>query len=51
MQTDGVKIKACIACANAYGVTEKLKELHYDVLPMGEPLAEYLKRGYQVITF
>lgn len=51
MQADGVIIKACVACADVYGVTEKLKELHYEVLPMGEPLAQYLKRGYQVITF
>ncbi|MEG2593652.1 MAG: redoxin domain-containing protein [Bacteroides sp.] len=51
MQTDGVKVEACIACATAYGVVDKLKALNYDVLPMGEPLANYLKRGYQVITF
>lgn len=51
MQADGVKVEACIACASAYGVADKLKALHYDVLPMGEPLANYQKRGYQVITF
>lgn len=51
MQTDGVKVEACIACATAYGVADKLKSLNYNVLPMGEPLANYLKRGYQVITF
>lgn len=51
MITDGVKVEACIACASAYGVADKLKTLNYDVLPMGEPLANYLKRGYQVITF
>ena len=51
MQADGVKVEACIACASAYGVVDKLKALHYDVLPMGEPLANYLKKGYHVITF
>lgn len=51
MQADGVKVEACIACATAYGVADKLKSLNYHVLPMGEPLANYLKRGYQVITF
>lgn len=51
MQADGVKIEACVACATAYGVAEKLKALHYEVLPMGEPLTKYLKRGYQVLTF
>lgn len=51
MRADGIKVEACIACATAYGVTDKLKALNYDVLPMGEPLAKYLKRGYQVLTF
>jgi len=51
MQADGVKVEACIACASAYGVVEKLKALNYNVLPMGEPLRNYLKRGYQVLTF
>lgn len=51
MQADGVKVEACVACASAYGVADKLKTLSYDVLPMGESLANYLKRGYQVITF
>lgn len=51
MQADGIKIQACVACATAYGATEKLKALHYEVLPMGEPLTSYLKQGYQVLTF
>lgn len=51
MQADGVKIQACLACANAYGVSEQLKALNYDVILMGLPLTHYLKRGYQVITF
>lgn len=51
MRADGVKVEACIACATAYGVADKLKALNYKVLPMGEPLTNYLKRGYQVITF
>lgn len=51
MRTDGVKIEACIACSEAYGVTDQLKSLAYDVLPMGKPLSDYLQQGYQVITF
>ena len=51
MRADGVKIEACIACANAYGVTDKLKGLEYNVLPMGKPLSTYLLQGYQVLTF
>lgn len=51
MEADGVKIQACVACADAYGVTDRLKQLGYEVLPMGIPLANYLKRGYRVLTF
>lgn len=51
MRADGVKVEACVACASAYGVADKLATLGYDVLPMGGPLANYLKRGYQVLTF
>ncbi|MGL5015014.1 MAG: DsrE family protein [Bacteroidales bacterium] len=51
MKRDGIIIKACLACANEYGVTEKLKELGYDVILMGVPLTTYLKEGYKVLTF
>ena len=51
MQKDGVVIEACIACANAYGIADKLKELGFDVKGMGKPLSEYLKSGAKVLTF
>ena len=51
MQKDGVVIEACIACSNAYGVTEDLKKLGYDVKGMGKPLTDYLKSGAKVLTF
>jgi hypothetical protein len=51
MQKDGVVVEACIACSNAYGVTEDLKILGYDVKGMGKPLTEYLKSGAKVLTF
>ncbi len=51
MKKDGIVIKACIACANEYNVTDRLKDLGYDVIPMGEPLTEYLKAEYKVLTF
>lgn len=51
MKKDGIAIKACIACANEYNVADRLKALGYDVVPMGEPLTEYLKAGYKVLTF
>jgi len=51
MIKDGVIIKACVACANEYGVADKLKELGYEVIPMGLPLTDYLKNGYNVLSF
>ena len=51
MQKDGVVIEACVACTNAYGVTEDLKKLGYDVKGMGKPLSDYLKGGAKVLTF
>jgi len=51
MQKDGVVVEACIACANAYGVTEDLRKLGYDVKGMGKPLTDYLKSGAKVLTF
>ncbi len=51
MHEDGVRIKACIVCANAYGVTETLINLDLDVKPMGKPLTDYLKKGVPVLTF
>ena len=44
-------MEACIACANAYGVTEDLRKLGYDVKGMGKPLTDYLKSGAKVLTF
>ena len=51
MQKDGIVVEACIACSNAYGVTEDLKKLGYDVKGMGKPLTDYLKSGAKVLTF
>jgi len=51
MQTDGVVIEACIACADAYGIAGELKKLNFDVKAMGKPLTDYLKSGANVLTF
>jgi hypothetical protein len=47
----GVKIEACIACAQMYSVDGKLRQLGYDVKGMGKPLTDYLKLNYKVLTF
>jgi len=51
MQKDGVTLKACIVCANMYGVADQLRELGLDVKGMGEPLSTYLKQGWKTLTF
>jgi len=51
MIRDGVVLEACVACADALGVTKELKDLGIDVKGMGVPLTEYLKSGYHVLTY
>jgi hypothetical protein len=51
MQDDGVRVQACRACADSYGVTEQLKKLGIDVRYMGKPLTDILKQGWKVLTF
>ncbi|WP_243733915.1 DsrE family protein [Halanaerobium saccharolyticum] len=46
-----IKVEACQACADQYGVTDDLAELGIDVKYMGEPLTDYLKSDSKVITF
>ncbi len=51
MQKDGIKIQACIACSNLYGVTGELKACSVDVKGMGGVLTEYLKKRYSIVSF
>jgi hypothetical protein len=51
MQENGVKVEACVHCANMYGVADRLKEMNIDVKGMGVPLTGYLKEGWKVLTF
>jgi hypothetical protein len=47
----GVELLACKACADLYGVTEKLTAMGIDVIYMGAPLTEMLKTGWTCLTF
>ena len=51
MQQDGVKLEACVVCADNYGVTSTLREIGIDVKPMGKPLTDYLQSDWEVMTF
>src|ERR1035437_7120927 len=43
MIAKGVKIEACKACSDSFGVSEKLMQLGVTVRYMGQPLTNYLK--------
>ncbi|MBI9018344.1 MAG: DsrE family protein [Phycisphaerae bacterium] len=46
-----IKVQACVACANSYGVSDKLRSLGIEVKPMGVPLSNLIKDDWKVITF
>ena len=51
MQSDGILVEACIACAMSFGIVEELKALGIPVRGMGLPLTNYLKNGWKILTF
>lgn len=51
MVEDGVKVQACLACADSYGVTEQLRKLGIEVKYMGKPLTDLLKQDWKILTF
>jgi hypothetical protein len=51
MMQDGVKVQACVACADSYGISAQLKELGLEVKGMGAPLSDMLKQGWKVLTY
>lgn len=51
MMASGVVVEACVACANMYGVSDKLRELGIEVKPMGKPLSEILQSDRKILTF
>ncbi len=51
MQSDGVIVEACVACAMSFGIVEELKAIGITVKPMGLPLSNYLKGDWKVLTF
>ena len=51
MKELGIYIEACKACADQYGVADKLIEIGVNVRYTGQALTEYIKTGRHVITF
>ncbi|PLX13047.1 MAG: DsrE family protein [Marinilabiliales bacterium] len=51
MKEEGIVLEACKACADMYGVADKLTQLGVDVKYMGTALTDYIKGEEHVITF
>jgi hypothetical protein len=51
MMGAGVEVQACKACADMYGVSDKLAALGIEVKYMGVPLTDMLKGGWTSLTF
>jgi hypothetical protein len=51
MQEIGVIIVACKACADSYGIADKLTELGINVRYAGTELTNYIKENRHVVTF
>ncbi len=48
----GIRVQACKACSDSYGVSDNLAALGIEVKGMGQPLTAYLKEpNTHVITF
>ncbi len=50
MQQIGVRIEACKACSDRYGISDELTGYSVDVKYMGEALTDYIRNAH-VITF
>lgn len=51
MLDSGVKVQACLACSDSYGVTEPLRKMGIEVKYMGKPLTDLIKQDWHVLTF
>jgi hypothetical protein len=50
IQSSGVIVNACIACATELGVVEELSALGITLMPMGPPLTDILKNNERLLT-
>ena len=46
----GVEVQACIACAELYGLTDRLREMGVEVISMGPPLTDMLKKRMHILS-
>ena len=50
MKAAGVELQACKACADIYGVSEKLESLGVEVIYIGQPFTEMLQGDWEVLA-
>lgn len=50
MLNQGINVKACLACADSFGVTDVFRKLGVTVEYMGEPLTQALKNNEKILT-
>lgn len=50
MKAAGVELMACKACADIYGVSEKLESLGIEVIFIGQPFTEMLQSDWEVLA-
>lgn len=51
IQDAGVKVSACLRCAESYGLVDQIEAMGIEVKLMGEPLTEYLQDdSYRVLS-
>ena len=50
IQQAGVRVQACKACADRYGVSERLQALNVEVVYVGQALTDHLKGGSKVLS-
>ena len=50
MKDEGVELYACKACADLYGVSDKLSELGITVKYIGKDLTDLIKSGWHQLT-
>ncbi len=51
MMKDGIQVQACVVCADSYGVSDDLRAMGIEVKGMGKPLTDYVRDGWEVLTF
>lgn len=50
MASSGIKLEACKACSDMYGVSDELVECGISVKYMGDALTGYIKEGRHILT-